>query len=60
MRVANHSSMGFFSNLLRAFKRKSSIQDSSFLIPDISRTMASLMPFLGLKTGIWSSDQPNW
>ena len=27
---------------------------------DISRTMASLMPFLGLKTGIWSSDQPNW
>jgi hypothetical protein len=34
-----------------ALSRKSSIHLSSFLMADISRTIASLMPFLGLKTG---------
>ena len=32
----------------------------SLLIDDISRTISSLIPFFGLKTGIWSSDQPSW
>src|ERR1700722_20224985 len=60
IRSANHGTIGFFSNFFRALKRKSSIHLSSFLMPDISRTIASLMPFFGLKTGIWSSDQPSW
>ena len=60
MRVANQSSMGFFSKRFNAFRRNSSIQGASFLMPDISRTMASLIPFLGLNTGICSSDHPSW
>src|SRR5487761_2134588 len=60
MRLANQGSIGFFSNRLRALRRNSRIQGASLLMSDISRTMASLMPFLGLKTGICSSDQPNW
>src|SRR5665213_618783 len=60
MRSANHGTIGFFSNFLSALSRNSSIHFSSFLMPDISRTTASLMPFFGLKTGIGSSDQPSW
>src|SRR5487761_2403321 len=60
MRLANQGSIGFFSNRVRALRRNSRIQGASLLMSDISRTMASLMPFLGLKTGICSSDQPNW
>ena len=51
MRSANQGSMGFFSKRFRASKRNLSIQGSSLFIADISRTMASLIPFFGLKTG---------
>ena len=59
MRVANQGSMGFFSKRFRASRRNLSIQGSSLFMADISRTISSFKPFFGLKTGSWSSDQPN-
>jgi len=60
MRSANQGSIGFCSKRFRAPKRNLSIQGSSPFMADISRTIASLSPFLGLNTGNWSSDHPNW
>ena len=50
MLTANHSAMGRRSNRCSARSRKSRIQSGSFFIADISRTIASFRPFLGLKT----------
>ena len=50
MLTANHSAMGLRSKRVRARRRKSRIQSGSFFMADISRTMDSLSPFLGLKT----------
>ncbi len=50
MLTANHSAIGRFSKRCRARRRKSRIHSGSFFMADISRTMDSLSPFLGLKT----------
>ena len=50
MLTANHLAMGRRSKRARAERRKSRIHSGSFLMPDISRTMSSFRPFLGLKT----------
>ena len=50
MLTANHAAIGRRSNRWRARSRKSRIQSGSFFIADISRTIASFRPFLGLKT----------
>ena len=47
---ANHSAIGLRSKCLSARRRKSRIQSGSFFISDISRTIDSFRPFLGLKT----------
>src|SRR5665213_44580 len=60
MRSANHGTMGLRSNFFNASRRNFNIQGSSPFMADISRTMASLRPFFGLKTGNWSSDHPSW
>ena len=49
MWAANHEAMGLRSKCLRALRRKSLIHVGSFFISDISRTMDSFRPFLGLK-----------
>ena len=50
MWAANHEAIGLRSKCLRAFRRKSRIHVGSFFISDISRTIDSFKPFLGLKT----------
>ncbi len=50
MLTANHSAISRFSNLWSARSRKSRIHSGSFFIADISRTMDSFRPFLGLNT----------
>ncbi len=50
MFTANHAAMGLRSNRVRAFSRNSRIQSGSFFMADISRTISSFSPFLGLKT----------
>ena len=50
MLTANHSAIGRFSKRCSARRRKSRIHSGSFFIADISRTMDSFRPFLGLKT----------
>ncbi len=47
--VANHGAIGLRSKFLRARRRKLRIQSGSPFISDISRTMDSFKPFLGLK-----------
>ena len=47
---ANHGAIGLRSKCLRERSRKSRIQSGSPFISDISRTMDSFRPFLGLKT----------
>ena len=48
--MANHGAIGLRSKCLRARSRKSRIHCGSFFISDISRTIDSFRPFLGLKT----------
>ena len=50
MFTANQSAMGLRSKRASAFRRKSSIHSGSFFMADISRTISSFRPFLGLKT----------
>ncbi len=50
MRVANQGAIGLRSKCLRERSRNSRIQSGSPFISDISRTMDSFSPFLGLKT----------
>ena len=50
MLTANHGAMGLAMNRLRAFSRKLRIHSGSPFIADISRTISSDRPFLGLKT----------
>ncbi len=50
MLTANQAAIGRRSKRLRAARRKSRIHSGSFFIADISRTMFSFRPFLGLKT----------
>ena len=50
MLTANHSAIGLRSKRLSAFSRKSRIHSGSFFMADISRTISSFRPFLGLKT----------
>ena len=50
MLTANHAAMGLRSKRRRAESRKLRIHSGSPFISDISRTMSSLRPFLGLKT----------
>ena len=49
MCAANHGAIGLRSKCFSAFRRKSRIHSGSFFISDISRTMDSFRPFLGLK-----------
>ena len=48
--MANHGAIGLRSKFLRARRRNLRIHSGSPFISDISRTMASFKPFLGLKT----------
>ena len=48
--MANQGAIGLRSKFLRARRRKLRIHSGSFFISDISRTMDSFKPFLGLKT----------
>ena len=50
MLTANHSAIGRRSKRWRARRRKSRIHSGSFFMADISRTIDSDSPFLGLKT----------
>ena len=47
---ANHGAIGLRSKCLRARRRNARIHSGSFFISDISRTIDSFRPFLGLKT----------
>ncbi len=49
MCAANQEAMGLRSKCFKDFRRKSRIHWGSFFISDISRTIASFRPFLGLK-----------
>ena len=48
--MANQGAIGLRSKCFRARRRKSRIHCGSDFISDISRTMDSFKPFLGLKT----------
>ena len=50
MRWANQGAMGLRSKCFKERRRKSRIHSGSPFISDISRTMDSFSPFLGLKT----------
>ena len=49
MWAANHGAIGLRSKCFNALSRKSRIHCGSFFISDISRTIDSFRPFLGLK-----------
>ncbi len=48
MFVANHSSIGLRSKRFSALSRNFVIQSGSSFCPEMSRTTASLRPFLGV------------
>ena len=50
MFTANHGAIGLRSKFFRARSRNWRIQSGSPFISDISLTISTLMPFLGLKT----------